>query len=210
MSLIKNITNDLRNFDWNDLQDVDTIGIWPAPVKVIITLIIIVGCLAGGYFFHIQNLQAELQVVSSEEGSLRIEFEQKAFLAANLEEYRAQTVEMEESFTELLRQLPSVTEVPGLVDDVTETGLGSGLDISDLVLPEEEIQEFYIEIPMNLDVVGDFHDFGTFVSGVASLDRIVTLHDFSVTVRDDSFLDMSIEARTYRYKDVEDVEEVVQ
>lgn len=210
MSLIKNITNDLRNFDWNDLQDVDTIGIWPAPVKVIITLIIIVGCLAGGYFFHIQNLQAELQVVSGEEGSLRIEFEQKAFLAANLEEYRAQTVEMEESFTELLRQLPSVTEVPGLVDDVTETGLGSGLDISDLVLPEEEIQEFYIEIPMNLDVVGDFHDFGTFVSGVASLDRIVTLHDFSVTVRDDSFLDMSIEARTYRYKDVEDVEEVVQ
>lgn len=205
MSLIKNIANDLRSFDWNDLQDVDTIGIWPAPVKVIITLIIVVGCFAGGYFLHIQNLQAELQQVASEEGSLRIEFEQKAFLAANLEEYRAQTVQMEESFTELLRQLPSVTEVPGLVDDVTETGLGSGLDISDLVLPEEEIQEFYIEIPMNLDVVGDFHDFGTFVSGVASLDRIVTLHDFSIAARNDSFLAMSIEARTYRYKDVEEV-----
>jgi type IV pilus assembly protein PilO len=115
MSLIKNITNDLRNFDWNDLQDVDTIGIWPAPVKVIIILVIIVGCFAGGYFLHIQNLQAELQAVASEEGALRIEFEQKAFLAANLEEYRAQTVQMEESFTELLRQLPSVTEVPGLV-----------------------------------------------------------------------------------------------
>lgn len=205
MSFIKNIANDLRSFDWNDLQDVDTIGIWPAPVKVIITLTIVVGCFAGGYFLHIQNLQAELQQVAAEEGSLRIEFEQKAFLAANLEEYRAQTVLMEESFTELLRQLPSVTEVPGLVDDVTETGLGSGLDISDLVLPEEEIQEFYIEIPMNLDVVGDFHDFGTFVSGVASLDRIVTLHDFSIAARDDSFLAMSIEARTYRYKDVEEV-----
>ena len=204
MSLIKNIANDLRNFDWNDLQDVDTIGIWPAPVKAIIVLTIVVGCLAGGYFFHIQNLQAELQDVASEEGSLRIEFEQKAFLAANLEEYRAQTVQMEESFTELLRQLPSVTEVPGLVDDVTQTGEGSGLEFSNLDLPAEEIQEFYIERPMNLDVVGDYHDFGTFVSGVASLDRIVTLHDFSISARDDSFLDMSIVARTYRYKDVDE------
>lgn len=204
MSLIKDIVADLRNFDWNDLQDVDTIGIWPAPVKAIITMIIIIGCMAGGYFFHIQNLQAELQEVVGEEGNLRIEFEQKAFLAANLEEYRAQTVQMEESFTELLRQLPSVTEVPGLVDDVTETGIGSGLEFSKLDLPAEEIQEFYIEIPMNLDVVGDFHDFGTFVSGVASLDRIVTLHDFSIEALDDSFLSMSIVARTYRYKDVDE------
>lgn len=205
MSLIKNITDDLRNFDWNDLQDVDTIGIWPAPVKVIIILVIVIGCLAGGYFFHIQNLQAELQGVVDEEDSLRIEFEQKAFLAANLEEYRAQTVQMEESFTELLRQLPSVTEVPGLVDDVTETGVGSGLEFSNLVLPSENIQEFYIEIPINLEVVGDYHDFGTFVSGVASLDRIVTLHDFSISARADSFLNMSIVARTYRYKDVDEV-----
>jgi len=204
MSLIKNITNDLRNFDWNDLQDVDTIGIWPAPVKAIIVLAIVAGCFAGGYFLHIQNLQAELQEVAGEEGSLRIEFEQKAFLATNLEEYRAQTVQMEESFTELLRQLPSVTEVPGLVDDVTETGEGSGLEVSNLALPAEEVQEFYIEIPMNLNVIGDFHDFGTFVSGVASLDRIVTLHDFSISARDDSFLDMSIVARTYRYKDVDE------
>ena len=121
MSLIKNITNDLRSFDWNDLRDADTVGIWPAPVKVVITLCVIIGCLAGGYFFHIENLQVRLQEVVSEEESLRIEFERTAFLATNLEEYRAQTVQMEESFTELLRQLPSETEVPGLVEDVTET-----------------------------------------------------------------------------------------
>ena len=114
---------------------------------------------------------------------------------------------MEESFTELLSQLPSETEVPGLVDDVTNTGVGSGLEFANLVLPPEEIQEFYIEIPINLDVVGDYHDFGTFVSGVASLDRIVTLHDFTIRARDDSFLDMSIVARTYRYKDVDEVEQ---
>ena len=208
MSLIKNITNDLRSFDWNDLQDPDTIGIWPAPVKVVITLSVIIGCLAGGYFFHIENLQTRLQEVVSEEANLRIEFERTAFLAANLEEYRAQTVQMEESFTELLRQLPSETEVPGLVEDVTETGVGSGLEFTNLDLPEEEVQEFYIEIPLNLEVVGDYHDFGTFVSGVANLDRIVTLHDFSISARADSFLNMSIVARTYRYKDVEDVEDV--
>ncbi len=205
MSLIQNITNDLRNFDWNDLQDVDTIGVWPAPVKVVIVLAIVVGCSAGAYFFHIRNLQTELQDIVAEEDNLRIKFERKAFLAANLEEYRTQTVQMEESFAELLRQLPSVTEVPGLVDDVTEAGVASGLEFSKLDLPAERIQEFYVEIPMNLDMVGDYHDFGTFVSGVASLDRIVTLHDFSIKARSDTFLDMSIVARTYRYKDVDEV-----
>ena len=204
MSFITNITNDLKNFDWNDLQDLDTIGVWPGAVKTIIITIVFGGCLAAGYFLHIQNLQESLQGVASEEGQLRAEFEQKAYLAANLEEYRAQTVQMEESFTELLRQLPSVTEVPGLVDDVTSTGLGSGLEFSNFELPEEQVQEFYIEIPIDLNAVGDFHDFGTFVSGVASLDRIVTLHDFSISARNDAFLDMSILARTYRYKEVDD------
>ena len=206
MSFINNIIGDLRGFDWNDLQDLETIGFWPAPVKAIITVIIFSSCIAGGYFFHIQNLQIDLTTVTGEEVNLRIEFEQKAFLAANLEEYRAQTLTMEESFTELLRQLPSETEVPGLVDDVTNTLKGAGLEEANLVLPPEEIQEFYIEIPINLDVVGDYHDFGTFVSGVASLDRIVTLHDFTIRAREDSFLDMTIVARTYRYKDVDEVE----
>ncbi len=205
MSFFSGIVNDLRNFDWNDLQDLDTIGIWPAPVKAIIITIMFIGCLAAGYFLHIQNLQSELATTADQENSLRVEFEQKAFLAANLEEYRAQTVEMEESFTELLRALPSETEVPGLVDDVTETGEGSGLEFANISLAPEAIQEFYIELPIDIDVVGDYHDFGTFVSGVASLDRIVTLHDFRITARDDAFLDMSIVARTYRYKDVDEV-----
>jgi len=204
MSFFNNILKDLQNFDWNDLQDLDTIGVWPAPVKAIIVLIIFIACIAGGYFFHIKNLQLELQNVEGAENNLRIEFEQKAFLAANLEEYRAQTVQMEESFTELLRQLPSETEVPGLVDDVTATGEGSGLEFATINLEPEAIQEFYIELPMDIEVVGDYHDFGTFVSGVASLDRIVTLHDFSIRARTDSFLDMNIVARTYRYKDVDE------
>ena len=203
MSGMKNAISDLRNFDWNDLQDLDTIGVWPTPVKVLLVLVVFSACLAAGFFLHIQNLQTTLQNVTNEEAQLRVEFEQKAFLAANLEEYRAQTVEMEASFTELLRQLPSETEVPGLIDDVTNTGEGSGLEFSNFELPEEQVQEFYIEIPINLNAVGSYHDFGTFVSGVASLDRIVTLHDFVITGRTDSLLDMNILARTYRYKEVE-------
>jgi len=205
MSFFSDITADLRNFDWNDLTDLETIGVWPGPVKAIITLVVFGGALTAGYFLHIQNLQTRLQAVQAEENQVRIEFEQKAFLAANLEEYRAQTVEMEAAFNELLRQLPSETEVPGLVDDVSETGVGSGLELNNIALQPELIQEFYIELPINVDVVGDYHDFGTFVSGVASLDRIVTLHDFTITTRQDSFLDMNIQARTYRYKDVNEV-----
>jgi len=200
MSYFTDVTNELKNFDWTDLQDLDTIGVWPGPVKVLLVFIVFVACGVAGYFLHIQNLQSELDGVAGEEINLRAEFEQKAFLAANLEEYRAQTVEMEESFEELLLQLPSETEVPGLVDDITKTGEGSGLQFSNIAPESEQFQEFYIELPIDIDAVGDYHDFGTFVSGVASLDRIVTLHDFNIRSREDNLLNMNITARTYRYR----------
>lgn len=203
MSIITKLVTDLQKFDWTDLQDLDTMGVWPSPVKAIIAVGLFAGCLTAGYFLHIQNLQSELAASAAEETTIRAEFEAKAYLASNLEEYRAQTVEMEESFTELLRQLPSATEVPGLVDDVTDTGEGSGLEISNIALAPEAVREFYIELPIDIDVVGDYHDFGTFVSGLASLDRIVTLHDFTIRARSDSYLDMNIVAKTYRYKDVD-------
>ncbi len=200
MSYIKARIKELKEFDVNDLSDIDTIGVWPGAVKAMIVAFIFSAGIAAGYFFHIQNLQGVFQREIATEGAVRIELEQKAFLAANLEQYRLQTVEMEESFAELLRQLPSQTEVPGLVDDITNTGLGSGLEFSNIQLAQEVIQEFYIELPINVVVQGDYHDFGTFVSGVASLPRIVTLHDFSIAQRPDAFLSMSILARTYRYK----------
>ena len=203
MSFIETLVTDLQNFDWSDLQDLDTMGVWPAPVKVVIVTVLISSCLTAGYFLHIQNLQSELAAAAAEEITISAEFEEKAILASNLEEYRAQTFEMEESFTELLQQLPSATEVPGLVDDVTDTGKGSGLEILNIVLEPEAYQEFYIELPIDIDVIGGYHDFGTFVSGLASLDRIVTLHDFTIKLRTDSYLDMSIVAKTYRYKDLE-------
>lgn len=213
MNAIDNIKNsvqksvdELKNFDWNDLQNLESIGVWPGPVKLLLTVIVFAACLGGGYWFHIKNLQATLASVTNEEATLRTELETKAVLAANLESYRQQLVEMEESFGALLRQLPGETEVPGLVDDITVQGIGSGLEFSSIRLEEEVQQEFYIELPINIAVVGDYHDFGAFVSGVASLSRIVTLHDFEITTSGSSRSDLSMDitARTYRYNSGDD------
>jgi type IV pilus assembly protein PilO len=126
------------------------------------------------------------------------------FQAANLEAYKEQMAEMEISFGALLRQLPSDTEVPGLLEDITRTGLGSGLEFEEIKLLPEVTQPFYIELPIQVVVVGSYHDLATFVSGVASLPRIVTLHDFDtkpVSTESASVIRMSVMAKTYRYND---------
>ncbi|MGM0631722.1 MAG: type 4a pilus biogenesis protein PilO [Pseudomonadota bacterium] len=193
---------ELRDFDWNNLGDFEAIGVWPGPVKAVIVLVVFVICLGAGYWFDVRQLQDQLTAAEREQARLMDEYEQKAFMAANLEAYREQTAQMEEEFAELLRQLPGQTEVPDLVDDITETGLGSGLAFSRIELDDEVVHEFYIEQPIELEVVGGFHDFGSFVSGVASLPRIVTLHDFLIEAGSDrSSLSMRITARTYRYRE---------
>jgi type IV pilus assembly protein PilO len=193
--------NELKNFDWNDLQNFETVGVWPGPVKLILILIVFCACLGGGFWFHIKNLQTSLAGVEEEENTLRNDLQSKAVLAANLEAYRQQLEDMQDSFGALLRQLPGETEVPGLVDDITVQGVGSGLNFSNIRLEPEVQQEFYVELPINISVVGDYHDFGAFVSGVASLSRIVTLHDFNIqTGGTRSELLMQITAKTYRYK----------
>ena len=128
------LIRELQSFDWNNLGDIESIGVWPGVVKMVIAVALFVVCLGAGFWFDIRSLQAELTRWQTEESTLRSELEQKSVLAANLEEYKAQTVQMEEEFAELLRQLPSQTEVPDLVDDVTETGLGSSLTFSRIEL----------------------------------------------------------------------------
>jgi type IV pilus assembly protein PilO len=203
--LFSSLIKELQNFDWNNLSDLETIGVWPGVVKFVLASVLFVVCLVAGFWFDIRNLQAELGHWDGQETTLHTEFEKKALLAANLEEYKAQTLEMENAFSELLRQLPSQTEVPDLVDDVTETGLGASLNFARIELDEEVELEFYIEQPIQVEVVGGYHDFGTFVSGVASLSRIVTLHDFEITAPETrSPLTMSILAKTYRYRTEEE------
>lgn len=196
---------ELRSFNWNDLSDVNSAGVWPNAVKVLLGIILFAACLGAGYWFHVKNLQATLLRVSNEETGLRTDLESKAVLAANLDAYRNQMREMEETFGNLLSQLPGQTEVPGLLEDITFTGLGSGLEFSNINLESEIAQEFYIQLPITIQVTGSYHDFGAFVSGVASLSRIVTLHDFAITAGPNrSELSMRIAARTYRYNSGDD------
>lgn len=193
----------LRKIDLNDL-DLNNVGSWPAAVKVIAGLILFVGVLFLGYNFHLKDLQVQLESSAAEEVALKEQFSLKAFQAANLDAYKEQMQEMEISFGALLKQLPSDTEVPGLLEDVTRTGLGSGLEFEEIKLLPEVAQQFYIELPIQIAVVGGYHDLATFVSGVASLPRIVTLHDFELVTsgaEGTSKLRMNILAKTYRYND---------
>jgi len=193
----------LRKIDINDL-DFNNVGSWPVAVKFIAGVIVFVAVLALGYNFHLKDLQLQLEAQQAQESSLKEQFSSKAFQAANLEAYKEQMQEMEVSFGALLKQLPSDTEVPGLLEDITRTGLGSGLEFEEIKLLPEAVQQFYIELPIQIKVVGSYHDLATFVSGVASLPRIVTLHDFElvpVEVGGVSTLRMSILAKTYRYND---------
>jgi len=193
----------LRQIDLSDL-DFNNVGSWPAAVKFIAGVLLLVAVAALGYNFHLKDLQIQLESKQAEEIALKEQFSSKAFQAANLDAYKEQMQEMEVSFGALLKQLPSDTEVPGLLEDITRTGLGSGLEFEEIKLLPEAAQQFYIELPIQITVVGAYHDLATFVSGVASLPRIVTLHDFDLVPANDSGsskLRMSILAKTYRYND---------
>lgn len=204
MSLTESLES-LRKIELSEL-DLNNLGSWPVAVKGIACILLLIAALALGYNFYLKDLQGQLDVKRAEEGTLKQQFSSKAFQAANLDAYKVQMKEMEESFGALLRQLPSDTEVPGLLEDITRTGLGSGLEFEEIKLQPEVVQQFYIELPIQISVVGGYHDLATFVSGVASLPRIVTLHDFEIKPAEAdsvSRLRMSVLAKTYRYNDQE-------
>jgi type IV pilus assembly protein PilO len=194
----------LREFDVNDIN-LDNIGTLPVVIKGILCMLVFALVIAGGYYYHIKNLQQQLASVQSKEATLKQEFEKKAFQVANLDAYRQQMVEMEESFGALISQLPSDTEVPGLLEDITNKGLQNGLEISTIDLQPEASREFYVELPIAIVASGSYHDLGAFISGMAGLPRIVTLHDFTIraNANNTSALSLAITAKTYRYKDGE-------
>lgn len=191
----------LSDFDINDL-DVNNAGIWPGPIKAIVALIVFGLILGGGYWFFVKDQYAELKKVEQQEEQLREGYENKAYQVANLDVFKAQMVEMEETFGALVRQLPSETEVPGLLEDITNTARGSGLDLQEVKLQGERQRDFYSELPINIRVTGSYHELASFVSSVAGLPRIVTLHDLKIAPieGDGERLDMQVLARTYRYR----------
>lgn len=199
---LKDMLAELKEFDTADLT-VDNIGSWPFAVKGLLLIFAFLACLAAGYFLMIAEKKERLTYVESQEQELKSKFEKLAFKTANLDAYRQQMVEMEESFEALLSQLPSDTEVPGLLEDITNRGVENGLQIDAITLQPEKTLEYYVELPISIEVQGNYHELAAFVSGIASLPRIVTLHDFNIT-KEKRKLKMKILAKTYRYKGEED------
>jgi len=194
----------LRKIDINEL-DTSNMGAWPPAIKCLVAGLLMLVVLALGYNLSTHDLENQLDLKREEESTLKEQFVGKVRMAANLDLYTQQLKEMENAFGVLLRQLPGDTEVPGLLEDITRTGLGSGLEFEEIKLLPEVAQPFYIELPIQITVTGGYHDLATFVSGVAGLPRIVTLHDFDlapVSPQGAPKLRLSILAKTYRYNEM--------
>jgi type IV pilus assembly protein PilO len=192
---------DLSQLNELDLRNVAS---WPLPARLIVIAIIFAGVLGLGYWLDIKDQGMRLEKAEQKEQELRHAFEVKAKKAANLQAYEQQLEEMRESFGAMLRQLPNKTEVAELLVDISQTGLASGLEF-ELFKPQSEIpKEFYAELPISIRVKGDYHEFGNFISGVAALPRIVTVHDVAIEQSKEEGLTMNILAKTYRYLDEEE------
>ena len=190
--------------DFNQL-DFSDIGGWPLPTKIAAITIACVIALGSGFWFDTQEQLKVLEQAREKEKELKSTFEIKQSKAANIDAYRKQMVDMKKSLGTMLQQLPSKTEVEGVIDDVSQMGLASGLEF-DLFKPENEIPiEFYAELPIKIKVVGGYNEIGAFVSSIAAFPRIVTLHDISITPitttkkEKKGMLTMEATAKTYRY-----------
>ncbi len=195
-----NFFQQLRQLDFND------IGRWPFVFHMFfIGLFFSVATALGIYFLVWQSQMPVLRKAEKEELELRASFEEKQKKAANLDAYRAQLDEIGRSFGTMLRQLPDKTEIPNLLVDISQTGLGAGLQ-EELFQPVDEVRrDFYAEKPIKIRLRGSYHDFGRFVSDIAALPRIVTLHDIAITpagkdVAPDQLV-LNVTAKTYRYLD---------
>lgn len=203
MASVSEYIEQLQNLNLSEI-DWDRVGVWPAPARIFLCLVAAAVILVGAYFAIVKNKNMELAGAQRMESDLKTKFETKAFEASNLEKYRLQMAEMQESFEALKKQLPKDTEVPGLLEDIDEKAIDSRLSIESISLKPEVVSEFYVELPIDIKVDGGYHEFGAFVSGVAGMPRIVTLHDFEIKKDDKTgILNMYIEAKTYRYKEQE-------
>lgn len=196
----------MADIDLNNL-DFSNIGSWPVAVKGVLIAVVATAVLTLGYFVDIQAQQENLDRITNEEKRLKEDFEFKQAKAANLDAYKAQMVEMEDSFGAMIRQLPSKTEVEDLLIDISQTGLASGIEFQLFKPLAEKHIEFYAELPITLKMTGTYHQFGEFVSGIAALPRIVTLENISIVggKGKKGLLTMDVTAKTYRYLDESEV-----
>lgn len=185
--------------------DFNESGEWPVAIKIVAVLLVCLLVWGGGYYFIVKDKQAQLKTLEQKEVELRQTFETKQAKAVNLEAYKEQLAEMRVMFASMLEQLPRKSEVPELLLDITRTGLINGLEF-ELFKPEgERAVDFYAELPVDMTVTGTYHQFGKFVSDVAALPRIVTMHDIKMGPLNEQTgkMTMDIRAKTYRYFDDE-------
>lgn len=199
------LLDDLRSLDKNN------VGGWPKSVKVFFTALVFVVVVFLGWYLFVSSQQDDLNSAASKEDQLKTEFTQKQAKAVNLDALQQQLDEMKDMLRQLLRQLPSKTEMPELLIDISQTALSAGLQVDSFVPQPEVPKDFYAEKPIQLKMVGTYHQFGTFISGVASLPRVVilTMHDVALTpehaskngTSTDGVLVLQGTVKTYRYLD---------
>jgi type IV pilus assembly protein PilO len=196
------ISEFLAQFDGLEL---DNIAQWPKAAKIMLSVFIAVLVIGLGYFLIVKDNIALLERVTAEEVTLKQQYQAKYHVAANLELFEQQMVEAEAMFANQLKSLPESHETPGLLDDITFVGTTTGLDFVKLNWQPEIEKEIYIELPIDIEVLGSYHEFGEFVSRIAGLPRIVTLHDFDINIiaRQHGELSLKLQAKTYRYREAE-------
>jgi len=195
----KDHVNDVKKFDFGSL-DFNSIGLWPLFIRLILFLILFVGLLVSGWFFYLVDSYEGIETVKKQEVELREVFSRRYPESSNLEEYQEQMVRIQLMFDRLLNLLPAETEVPSLLQDITNSGEESGLEFEEIRLLSESGKEYYIELPIQITVEGHYHNLGAFTASIAGLSRIVTLHDFTLTPLANERLRMNILAKTYRNK----------
>lgn len=185
--------------------ELENLGQWPPAAKLLLIIFLASMIVFLGYMGLISGKMEQLDRVQAEEVTLKQSYQGKYHVAANLELFRAQMVEAENIFATQLRSLPNSHETPGLLDDITFIGTTSGLEFVKLEWQPEISKEIYIELPIDIEVNGSYHSFGSFVSKIAGLPRIVTLHNFKIVISDASqdLLNLKLEAKTYRYQEQE-------
>lgn len=197
MSLNINLSDiDLSEIDFNNM------GAWPKAGKIALALIVAFSVMLLSYFFLIEAQMTNLETEQQKELQLREDYQRKYVLAINLELYQEQMLEMEKTFSTLLKQLPATHETPRMLDDITFAGTSVGLTFVRINWMPEIEKEFYTELPIQIEVIGEYHQIGNFVSEIAKLPRIVSLHDFLIQSRDDGKQSFSVIAKTYRYKEL--------
>jgi type IV pilus assembly protein PilO len=192
-----NLIEELQSLDVND------IGRWPLVFRAaVIVLVFVAVTFAGIWFTIVKDKAPVLERAEAEEQELRVTFENKQRKAANYDAYKAQLAQIEQSFGTMLRQLPGETEIPSLIVDISQTGLAAGLQ-EKLFQPQAEVpRDFYAEKPIKIRLTGGYHEMANFVSGIAALPRIVTLHDINIAREQQGTFDglsLEVTAKTYRY-----------